>query len=110
MTNPSGSEAAKKRRSSAVKRSPAQPRTTARGSLFFDRARSPRKDAPEVAPLQFTAQLFGRCRIAERTGQHAIVDALVAEIGADRDGGKLAQQIRVFTLQPGPIVARGLRA
>ena len=48
------------------------------------------------------AQPLGGGGIAERPGLDPIIDALVAEIGAHRDGGEPAQQIGVFVLQPRP--------
>src|SRR6266566_9436002 len=96
-TKPSGSASAKNRRSSGVSRSPAQPRMTARSRLSVA---SSGKRAPELVLPQFAAQALGGAAIRQRPGLKTVVDALVAEIGADRDRRKLAEKLGLRALQP----------
>src|SRR5437764_12016491 len=105
-TKPNGSEAAKIRRSSALSRSPAHPRTIARGA----RAASVGKAAPDLLLLQVGAEPVRCCGIIEDLRLDAVPDPFIAEIGAHRDGALLAERIRVLSLQPGPIHLVSLRA
>src|SRR5919205_96197 len=88
-TNPKGSAAAKSWRSAALRRSPAHPSTIARG----EEAALVGKTAPDLLLFQIGAEPFRCCGIIENLRLDAVPDALVAKIGAYRDGGQLAQRI-----------------
>src|SRR5689334_5677118 len=92
---PTGAAAGKKSRSKAFRRSPEQPKTTARGA-------SSGNDAPDIAPLQFIADPL--C-IRDRAGLDPIEYALIAEIGADRRSRNACEQICVCPLDAIPLLA-----
>src|SRR5436190_17406972 len=99
-TKPNGSACSKSRRSSALSRSPAHPRTIACGA----RAASVGKAAPDLLFLQIGAEPVRCCGIIEDLRLDAIPDPFIAEVGAHRDGGQFAQRIRMLPLQPGPLL------
>jgi hypothetical protein len=97
---PGQTAAAKKSRSTALRLSPAQPRTTARGS-------SSGNDAPDIAPLQLAADLV---RIGDRAGLKAVEHPPVTEVGAGRGGREAAEQVGIFPFETVPFLARRILA
>src|ERR1700730_5994961 len=92
---PTGSAARKKSRSKALRLSPEQPKMTARGASL-------RNDAPDIAPLQLTADPVG---VGDGGRLDAVEYPLVTEIGTDRDRRKATEQIRIRPLDAIPFLA-----
>src|SRR5260370_42470231 len=90
-----GSAAGKKSRSKAFRLSPEQPRMTARGT-------SSRNDAPNIAPLQLTAEPVG---VGNGGRLDTVEHPLVTEIGTDWSRRKAAEQIRIRPLDAVPFLA-----
>src|SRR5271170_3538857 len=63
-------------------------------------------DAGEAALPHLAADPVGRRCIGDRAGLDAVIDTLVAEIGADRDPREFAEQIGVLVLETLPFAAR----
>ena len=63
---------------------------TARGGAEAGDCRSSDKSAPQIALLQLAAQMVARGSIRQRSGLDAIIDPLVAEVGAHRHGRQFA--------------------
>src|SRR5689334_19031588 len=93
---PTGSTAAKKSRSEAVRRSPEQPRITANGALSGNYA-------PDVAPLQLTADAI---RIGERGRLETVIHPLFAEIGTDGCRRETPEQVCIGALEAVPFLTR----
>ena len=107
---PTGSASPKKRRSSAVSVSPAQPRMTARGAFGVGAFGSSGNDAPDIALFQLVAEPLGGSRICHRCGLDAVIYPFVAEISADRRCRKAAENVGIFPLDPLPLLPRSLFA
>src|SRR5947208_9011039 len=97
---PTGSAAPKKRVSSAVSCSPAQPNMTERGAFPGAPFTSAGNDAPDAALLQLAADPLGRRRIRDGSRLDAIVDPFLAEIGADRPRRDGAEKVGILPLDP----------
>src|SRR5271169_3766537 len=63
-------------------------------------------DARQVTLPQLTAELCGGRRVPDRSRQNTVIDALVAEIGANRHRRQVAEQIRIAALDASPFLAR----
>src|SRR6266478_6404790 len=107
---PTGSAARKKRRSSGLSSSPVQPRMTARGAFPGAPLTSPGNDAPDAALLQLAADPLRRSLVRDGSGQDAVVDTLVAQIGTDRRRRKGAEKVGVLAFDPLPFLTRGILA
>ena len=94
---PTGSAAAKKSRSEAVRRSPEQPKTTASGALSGNYA-------PDVAPFQLNADPL--C-IRYRGSLNAVKHPLFGEIGTNRCGRDGSEQIWIGASDAVPFLMRG---
>src|ERR1700730_17750125 len=97
---PTGSAAAKKSRSEAVRCSPEQPKTTASGALSGN-------DAPEIAPLQLAADPL--C-IRDGGSLEAVKHPFVAEIGANGCRRDTPEHVWIRAPDTVPFLARGLLA
>src|SRR5579883_2351975 len=98
---PSGSASRRKRRYSAVRAGPAQPKMTARGSRLD-------KDAPDAATLEFPAVALGGRGIRDRSGLDAVEDAAFAEIDARRAESRRPQQVAMLALETLPFLLGAL--
>src|SRR5438128_1097539 len=107
---PSGSAARKKRCSSGLSSSPVQPRMTARGAFLGAPPTSPGNDAPDAALLQLAADPLGRRLVRDGSRQDAVVDPLLAQIGADWRRRQRAEKVGVLPPDPLPVLARGILA
>src|SRR6202047_3990587 len=92
---PTGSAARKKSRSKPSRLSPEQPKMTARGASL-------RNDAPDIAPLQLTADPVG---VGDGGRLDAVEYPLVTKIGTGRDRRRAADQIRLGPLDAAPSLA-----
>src|SRR5690242_10173779 len=97
---PSGSAAAKKPRSEAVRRSPEQPKTTASGALSGN-------DAPDVAPLQLRADSL--C-IRDGGSLDTVKHALFAHIGTNGCRRRTPEHVWIGAPDALPFLTRGLLA
>ena len=93
---PTGSAAAKKSRSGAVRRSPEQPKTTASGALSGNYA-------PDVAPFQLGADPL--C-IRYRGGLEAVKHTLVAKIGTNGRRRDISEQVWIRAPDTIPLLMR----
>src|SRR5689334_10387766 len=92
---PVGALAAKRSRSKALRLSPLQPRTIARGA-------SSSNDTPDVAPLQLPTDPLG---VRNRGSLDAVEYPFVPEIGADGDRRDAPQQVRICPPDTIPFLA-----
>src|SRR5260370_42429342 len=97
---PTGSAAAKKSRSEAVRRSPEHPKTTASGALSGN-------DAPDVAPLQLAADPL--C-IRDGGSLEAVKHPLLAKIGTNGWRRNTSKQAWIGAPDTVPFLPRGLLA
>jgi len=63
-------------------------------------------EAPEMTLLQLAAEALGGCRVGHRPRLNTVICAFVAELGANRYRGKVAQQVLVRPLDAIPFFAR----
>src|SRR6516164_646367 len=107
---PAGSTALKKRRSSALSSSPAQPRMTAPGIFSAAAVALSGNDTLDVALFQLAADPLGGTRVGNGPCLDAVIDPLFAEIGADRARREATEQIGILALDAFPSLPRRILA
>src|SRR5271154_383364 len=63
-------------------------------------------DACQMTLSQLTAELRSGRRVPDRSRQNTVINAFVAEIGANRHCRQVAEQIRIAALYASPFLAR----